>query len=655
MHICDLETDGLVFDSTKIWINISYDTEEDMYYFSFHSTVIEEYGWDTLTDWVEKVTDKFSVLDTLENHFKLLSETQTCYHNFGQFDRLVIRKLIDPEWEPGTFECTYILSQLFNPDRGLHSIKAWGQRVGLGKVQHDEWDKFSYEMIERCFYDVQIGTKTWYKLQEEKKAWEDKGNSWDQAIKIEYGIAKLQGEQERKGVLFDEDRAYNLAEEIWNEVFKVSEQLQKGMPLRLIREKKRAGYEDEPFTKGGVLQANVQKWFHNSGTVCGPFTRLSYEPINLNSPAQVKDFLLTQGWIPDEFTPKGAPKLSESSYPTIRGELGKLVSRRNVLKHRAQMLFNINKKGELKGLLNLVRSDGRIEAGAMTNGTNTGRMTHRGLVNIPKPKDIGLWPSDVQIRELFTVPEGTLMMGVDADGLEARMEAHSCMPYEGGESYAHELIDGDVHSNTAFNNGYMNEEELAFYQSHKVDKAPLEEKDKHRYKVLDAIREESKAPKYAITYGSGIPGLANTLGCSTAKATRIYNDFWNGNTALNGFKKAIVAFWKSTGKQYIIGIDGRRINTRSEHSLVNAYFQSTGSIVVKVAALFFDKWLRERDMETQQIIIMHDELEGEVPIDERDVVEELAKKAFEEAGKFLNIRVPVTGTPKWGKTWRDVH
>ena len=655
MHICDLETDGLVQECSKIWINISYDTEGDLYYFSFHSDVIDEYGFEILTDIAKQMCDEPVILPNLSDHFKLLGTERTCYHNFGQFDRLVIRKLVDPDWEPGTFECTYILSQLMNPDRGLHSIKAWGQRVGLGKVQHDEWDRFSPEMVSRCFYDVQIGTKTWYKLQEEKKSWEDKGQSWDQAISIEYGIAKLQGEQERHGVLFDEDKAYDLAEEIWNEVFKVSDQLSADMPLRLLREKARANYEDEPFTKAGNLASNVVKWFGEGQDISGPFTRIRYEDINLNSPAQVKDFLLSQGWIPDQWTDKGSPQVTESSYPSIKGELGQLVSKRAVLKHRAQMLFNITKKGELKGLINLVRDDGRIEAGAMTNGTNTGRMTHRGLVNIPKPKDLGLWPSDVQIRELFIVPDGTLMMGVDADGLEARMEAHSCKPYEGGEEYASALIDGDVHSNTAFNNGYMNEEELVFYQRHKVDKVPLAKEDEHRYKILDAIREESKAPKYAITYGSGIPGLAKTLGCSIAKSTKIYNDFWNGNTALNGFKKAIVAFWKSTGKQYIIGIDGRRVNIRSEHSIVNAYFQSTGSIVVKVAALYFDRWLREREMITQQIIIYHDELEGEVPIEEKDVVEELAKEAFEEAGKFLKIRVPVTGTPKWGVNWKQVH
>ena len=174
----------------------------------------------------------------------------------------------------------------------------------------------------------------------------------------------------------------------------------------------------------------------------GPFCKVSFQEVNLNSHQQLKDFLLGEGWVPTSYTDKGSPQLTEDSYDSIRGELGQMIARRAVLKHRAQMIFNITKQGDLKGFLNLQRSDGRVEAGAITNATNTGRMAHRGLVNVPKPKD----GFPIEVRELFRVGEGKVMMGADADGLEARMEAHACYTYPGGEEYAHELIDGDVHT-----------------------------------------------------------------------------------------------------------------------------------------------------------------------------------------------------------------
>ena len=364
----------------------------------------------------------------------------------------------------------------------------------------------------------------------------------------------------------------------------------------------------------------------------GSFCKVTFQQVNLNSPPQIKEFLLAQGWVPKEYTEKGSPKMSvknqkQETVPCpslleINSHLGHLIGKRAVLRHRAQMIFNMNKKHELKGLINQVRADQRIEAGAITNSTNTGRMAHRGIVNIPKPKD-KLWKSGIQLRELFVVPESRIMMGVDADGLEARMEAHACYRYPGGEEYAFDLIDGDVHEKNAV--------------------------------FFGTDREGAKSPKYALTYGCQPPKLAETIGCSLSKARKMHKSFWAGNTALSGFKKNITKYWTSTGKKYIIGIDKRKISIRSEHSIVNAYFQSTGSIVVKVAALFLDKWLRQKGMKAQQIIIYHDEVEYEVPPEEREELDQLARKAFQKAGEFLNIRVPVTGTPKWGKNWKEVH
>jgi len=370
-------------------------------------------------------------------------------------------------------------------------------------------------------------------------------------------------------------------------------------------------------------------------SIAGPFCKVEFKQINLGSPEQLKAFLLSQGWKPREFTPKGSPKITvKNSYgetvpcpslDEIEGKAGQLIARRYKLKHRAGIIFGIRKKdNKLTGVLNIMRSDGRVEAGAITNATNTGRMAHRGLVNVPKPKDKDLWPSNIQLRELFIVPDDKLMMGADADGLEARMEAHACKPYPGGEEYAFELIDGDVHAKNA--------------------------------SFFGTDRDGAKSPKYALTYGCQPAKLAKTIGCSEAKAKKMFDAFWRGNTALSAFKERITKFWKKEGgKKYIVGIDGRKIWIRSEHSIVNAYFQSTGSITVKVAALFLDKWCRQRNMQAQQIIIYHDELEYELPPEEKEILGELTQRAFVKAGEYLKIRVPVTGSPKWGKDWRSVH
>ena len=48
--------------------------------------------------------------------------------------------------------------------------------------------------------------------------------------------------------------------------------------------------------------------------------------------------------------------------------------------------------------------------------------------------------------------------------------------------------------------------------------------------------------------------------------------------------------------RFIIGVDGRKINTRSQHSLLNALFQSGGVICAKYATVFIFQLLEEQGL-----------------------------------------------------------
>lgn len=194
----------------------------------------------------------------------------------------------------------------------------------------------------------------------------------------------------------------------------------------------------------------------------GPFTRINYDVINLNSDKQVKDYLLSQGWQPTQWNYKKdgkrvlydengekiktSPKLTEDSFDSVEGDIPKLVARRSVLLHRRGTISNI-KDPENKGWLSNIRADGRIEACAVPQACNTGRFRHSVVVNVPKasPKV----PYGTEMRSLFKASPGYVMVGVDAKALEARTEAHNCYPFTGGEAYAHTLIDGDIHAANA--------------------------------------------------------------------------------------------------------------------------------------------------------------------------------------------------------------
>lgn len=671
----DTESDGLKHQSSLIWVICEYNLEDKTFGFSFDESVYRDFDIKELVN-KELENKQYRFYDCHEDHLRYMLDHEVVMHNYFQHDKPLLRKFYK-WWSPAGEGDTFILSQLYNPDRqipqgskGAHGLDAWGNRFGVPKPKHEDWTQFSPEMLHRVIEDVKINVLTWYELEKEAEGWD-----WELSKKIEYGVADIMGRQEMHGVYIDQPLAYDLADEIYQEIQKIDETLLEQMPPRVIQQPESA-YEKAPFTKAGGIKKHVSDWLGHDN-VQGPFCRVSFEKPNLNSPAQLKDFLLTQGWVPTEYTEKGSPKLTEDSYDSIKGELGQLIAKRAVLKHRAGIVFNINKQGQLKGVLNVLRDDGRVEAAAMTNGTNTGRMTHIApVVNIPKPKD-KLWKSGIQLRDLFAVPEGKLMMGIDADALEARCEAAACLNFPGGKEYAKELLEGDVHSATAFKNGGMTQEEYKFYYRYKVEGKELPEDDKEEYERLNGVRDFWKSPRYACTYGAQPPKLNKTLGYTAPKGCnnkcwncppsrkklckgyQVHHGFWESNTALAAFREAIVKAWKqrkqSDGTGYIRGIDGRKVWIRSEHSVVNAYFQNMGSVAVKVAALFFDKWLQQRKIDATIVIVMHDEYETECWPGDKKIIKELAEKSFTKAGEFLKIPVPITGTAEFGHNWHDVH
>lgn len=255
---------------------------------------------------------------------------------------------------------------------------------------------------------------------------------WASPLLLEQKVQKIIAEQERYGWLFDMESAVLLEQEILGEIKKIDEQLSPLLPPKRIKIEKPE--VDSPFRKDGQLADRVSKWL--AMPPVGPFSKVDWEPFNLNSVAQVKDFLLTIGWEPDEWNynddgERSSPKLTESSLDGVEHPLGKHIAKREVLCHR---------QGLVTGLIAAVRDDGRIPSKINTIGAATHRGTHSVIANFPKAKDKVLYGK--AIRSLMIVPEGYAQVGCDAKGLQSRCLAH----YVNDPEFTHATINGDLHS-----------------------------------------------------------------------------------------------------------------------------------------------------------------------------------------------------------------
>lgn len=252
IHFCDTESDSFKFESKRVWILCAL--SELGFTISLDYREMKRLGEETVQKW----TEGCKLFATHTEHLNYLKEHTVCFHNYFQHDKPLLRKFVK-DWLPAGEEDTYILSQLFNPDRGFHGLEKWGEFLGIPKPEYTEWGAgLTEEMIHRCKEDVRITQAVFNHLEKERKSWD-----WERAIEIEYKIADIQGRQELHGVYFDMPKAIELAEWLYTQIHALDKELVEGIPL--VVEK---GIEVlNPFKKDGTLLKRVEEYFYGDAPV----------------------------------------------------------------------------------------------------------------------------------------------------------------------------------------------------------------------------------------------------------------------------------------------------------------------------------------------------------------------------------------------------
>ena len=82
-----------------------------------------------------------------------------------------------------------------------------------------------------------------------------------------------------------------------------------------------------------------------------------------------------------------------------------------------------------------------------------------------------------------------------------------------------------------------------------------------------------------LAYNGGVATLARTLKCSNAQAAKYHEAYWRVNKPVKDLEEALLRYWEYEGnKQYIVGLDRRKVHIRKKSALVNTLIQSSASI-----------------------------------------------------------------------------
>ncbi len=99
------------------------------------------------------------------------------------------------------------------------------------------------------------------------------------------------------------------------------------------------------------------------------------------------------------------------------------------------------------------------------------------------------------------------------------------------------------------------------------------------------------------SYGAMPKKVAKTIGASEEIGKIVYDAFWVASQPLADLKTRLEEYWEKIGqRKFILGLDGRKIPTRSKSALINYLFQSAGVICTKRAAVIHDRMLRARGL-----------------------------------------------------------
>jgi DNA polymerase-1 len=556
--------------------------------------------------------------------------------------------------------------------QGKHTIAAWGHRLGCPKGDYAKvrraqaiekglteeadilafvWGEWNEDMHSYMMQDCETNLALWKSFPE---------NYSSDALDLEHRIARVCDAMEQAGVPFDLQAAGSLQAELKDKQTELERVL-----------KQRYGYwyapvSPDPTKALFVPKRDNKKLGYVAGQECTKIKQVEFNPGSRDHIARV---LMRDGWTPTKYTDGGKPQIDEevieqiiAQFPEMGG-LGELLM---VEKRLSQLCGTDN------SLMQSVKETGNIHGVINPMGTITSRAAHMypNLGQVPSAKK----PYGPRFRTLFYAPPGWRIVGADQQGLELRGLAHYLKPLDGG-NYEKVVLEGDPH-----------------WLHCQVMGLAAGDRDKHNH--LHTIVREDGAKRfiYAYIYGAGDVMVGSIIYECLLNARRnggpegeyLYKQFFKNDVAgentlrsvgkkirtdfaqrIPGFaelKEKISRQVEAKGR--IVGLDGRLIPIRSDHSALNFMIQSAGAIICKrwVSDAFEEcdrrfhyNW--DKPWEGQHVFCLwvHDETQVWVRKGLEEEIGNILVATARTAGEPYGFRVPLDSEASYGPNWAATH
>jgi DNA polymerase I-like protein with 3'-5' exonuclease and polymerase domains len=568
------------------------------------------------------------------------------------FDSKVLGKLAVPNLKDHDF------ANIRKGKFGDHKIPAGGQQlkhwaIRVGKHLKQDFDPkdyghtwktmpFTKEMDDYCMADVRANVDV-------IEFMEERLEHCPVAVDLELSTAVIITQQERHGIHFDVEAAEELARTLYVELNELETVARRsfapfykkdGKRKTPAKPHRRFKVDERGLITRRVKGAEQRGWWC---TTVGEHQPIELVEFNPGSRQHIENRLRWKyNWEPTELTSTGLAEITEVTLGTLPFKEAQTITSYMTVQKRLSQLAE-GKQAWLKA----VKPDGRIYGRVDQMGTGTGRMSHFGpnLAQVPKRGK----PYGSECRSLFVADPDRVIVGADADALELRILAHFLAKFDGG-SYVQTVLEGSKEEGTDMHS-------------------------RNRDAVGLAKRDTAKTWFYAFIYGAADFKLGTIVisEWDEEKLLKFYSAFPPGQkrrskitaigrrsrsrllSSLPAFKYLVETVHGSAERGHLYGLDRRNVPVRSKHSALNFLCQGAGALVMKRALITMFRGFKAEGLVVHPLLNVHDEVQLSVSPEETDDVRRITEHAFEEAGRYFNLRCPITGNAEVGLSWNDTH
>jgi len=348
---------------------------------------------------------------------------------------------------------------------------------------------------------------------------------------------------------------------------------------------------------------------------------------NLNSPKQLGTVFFEEMGLP-------ALKKTKTGYSTDAEVMETLAVNFPVAQHLIDYRLAAKLRSTYtEGMAKLITADGKLHTTFKQTVTATGRLSsvEPNLQNIPVRQELGR-----RIRKVFSAStDDRLLIAADYNQIELRILAH----ISADEKLRDAFIKGeDIHRRTA---------------AEVLGIAPDQ--------ITSEQRRAAKAVNFGIVYGISDYGLSKDLGISRKEAADYIALYFQRYPGVEAYQKETIAAAREKGyvetlfgrRRYLPDLNNRNFNLRSfaERMAINAPIQGSAADIIKIAMISLAREMKERQLNSQMLLQVHDELILDMDPSEVDVLPVLVKKNMEQA---ISLAIPLTVDVKIGSNWYEM-